>query len=188
MSPEVQVLALLAMLAEQTGEKVSQARSDFYAERLIPLGAGRVVEALKRMMDGAKRFPTVNEIKAELGEAPQTAEDKGREVADRIWVSLTRGWASSLSPAVQAERDTFVGPIGVEVVRQMGGWQRLGEVCMEDEETTRKAQWRETARIIAQKGGLGAAPQHERLAPAMQETLKIASRSFVDLSQPKENE
>lgn len=160
MTPGDEILALLHLLAEQSGEKVSPERLKFTFDRLDAIGHhDQVSAALEVLLEKSRRFPTVAEVKELLGLKPPSPEDKGREVADRIYQALSKPWEA-------AKRDEFVGPIGAEVVRLNGGWQRLGENVLEAEVTIHKAQWRETAANLARKGGLGAAPTFEMLPEA----------------------
>lgn len=160
---EDEIMKYLAMLADQSSENVSPSRLDFMLEKLTELGHhDQVCAALDALLETSRRFPTVGEVKTLLGLAPASPENKGREVAERIFGAITKGWGSSLRPEVHKQRDEFVGPIGVEVVRMAGGWPRLSEIKQEDA-TTHKAQWREFAAIIARKGGLGDAPQFSEL-------------------------
>lgn len=121
-------------------------------------------------------FPSIRQILELVGRAGESPQDKGREVAERIYHALGRPWSSE-------RRDEYVGPIGVEVVRLAGGWLRLGETVMEKDATTHKAQWREMARIVAEKQGLGAAPGFERLEPQA-EIKALAERHAVAPGRP----
>lgn len=153
-SHEARLIGLLVLLAEQSGEKVSESRMEFMARRLLPLGADRVCGALEKMLDKARRFPTVAEVKTELGivDAPVSDEDKGREVGERIWAALCK-WGSQLSR--WDEISTYIGPIGVEVVKMQGGWQAICDVATNDQAAALKAQWRGLAIILAAKGSRG---------------------------------
>ncbi len=179
------LMALLYLLAEQTGENVSAPRVKFYVERLAPLGAGRVVPVLQRMLDGARRFPTVNEIKAELGEAPESVEDRARQIAERIYTAIAKGWGSSRNADVIAHRDEFVGEAGVQVVRLLGGWDRLANSVMVEDATTHKAQWREFAAAILRRGpgGLDKGPGWDVVGPG-EDLFKLPS--VIDVAKLEE--
>lgn len=188
MEPSTRIMKMLAMLADQTGEKVSQERSDFYAERLLPLGADQVCEALSRMLETCRRFPTVGEIKSEMGVGEPTDDDKGREVAERIYNAIVRiGSINGTGEHAKQRRDKLaemLGPVGHTVVEMQGGWNRLCEVVMEENATTWKAQWREFAAVIIRRGGdMSVAPQLEGrsfVAFALE-----AMPNVIDISAPR---
>ena len=118
-----------------------------------------------RVRDTCAEFPSIAKLRQLAGRGEMSVEDAGRDVAERIYTALTKGWASSLDPAVQAKRDAFVGPIGCEVVRLQGGWPHLGENVKTKDAVAWKAQWRELAAVVARKGpaALDQGPQWDRL-------------------------
>jgi hypothetical protein len=146
------LIALLVLMAEQSGEKVSDPRMEFMVRRLLPLGADRVCHALEGLLETSRRFPTVAEVKTAMGITEQTDEDKGREVGERMWAALCR-WGSQMSR--WDEIAGYIGPIGVEVVKMQGGWQAICEVATNDQAATFKAQWRGLAAVLAAKGERG---------------------------------
>src|SRR5689334_17808421 len=87
---EKHVVALLGLLAEQSGEKVSDARLEFIARKLTELGANESCIALNKMLETARRFPTVAEVKALMGLAEPTARDYGNELAGVILNTIAR--------------------------------------------------------------------------------------------------
>jgi hypothetical protein len=158
MTPGNEMMGLLAMLAKRSGENVSPELLEFTFRKLAAIGNDeKVCVALEALLENGRRFPTVGEVKDLLGLKASSPEDKGREVAERIYQALGKPWPHVV-------RDDYVGPIGVEVVKMAGGWSRLGENVMEKDATTHKAQWRELATIVARRGGLGAAPQFDSLS------------------------
>ena len=171
------VLMMLAVMAEQSGEQVSEARIEFVARRLEPYGLERVVETLEKMVDTHRRFPTVGEIKQAMGVSEQSNEDKGREVGELIWAAICRfGSVMSRWPEIAAA----IGPIGVEVVKRQGGWMTICEIATNDNATTLKAQWRELAQVLARKpvGELDVPPDFTRLPEAAQKELALLVDKF----------
>lgn len=172
MEPNVKVLALLAMLAEQTGEKISEARGEFMVAKLLPLGAQAVCQTLEAMLETARRFPTVGEIKAAMGLAQMSDQEAGRAVGERIYAAIAR------YGDCRADRQRiwdFIGPIGLEVVRLQGGWDHLCATVQEDDATTWKAQWRELATIVAKQGPNAAPPQYDRLRGEVRQALALVT-------------
>lgn len=149
MNPEKRMLMLLALLAEQAGEQVSETRIDFMRRRLAELGAENVCIALEQMLESARRFPTIAEVKAAMGIRELSNEEKGREVGERIWAALCR-WGSQMSrwPEIAA----YIGPIGEEVVKMQGGWIAICDTATNDQAAAFKAQWRGLASVLAAKG------------------------------------
>ena len=136
-------MALLKMMASRSGDNISPALLDFTARKLAAIGDDeRVCAALEALLETGRRFPTVGEVKELLGLKPPSPDDKGREVADRIYFALSKPWKVK-------RRDDYVGPIGVEIVNLNGGWARLGENVMEAEarRSTRRsgARWRSSS-------------------------------------------
>ena len=152
MSDAKRMMMLLAMLAEQAGERVSEGRIEFMVGRLAQLDHGAVCAALEALLESARRFPTIEEIKSAMGIRAETDGDKARDAAERIYTALCRGWASALNREVMAKRDEFAGPVALEVVRLQGGWQNISNVVTEENAATWKAQWRGLAETIIRKG------------------------------------
>lgn len=159
MTPKQKFLVLLAMTAKQTSEQLDEIRAEFYRERLEPLGYDRANEALSRLLESARRFPTVAEIKAAMGVTDASDDDKAREVGERIWGAIGKyGYQVSVSGQIRV--NDYLGPIGVEVARMQGGWNTICEIATMDNGATLKAQWRELAAVIIrkQRGGRLEAP------------------------------
>lgn len=135
-------------------------------------------QVFRKATDTCTEFPSIAKLKELAGRKPQSLEDAGRDVAERIYASLTRGWASSLTAEVQARRDAYVGPIGVEVVRQQGGWLHLSDVVQTKEAVGWKSQWRGLAEVIARRGPsqLDHGPQWDRLEKPRPEILALLKK------------
>ncbi len=104
-------------------------------------------------------FPSIRQVLELAGHGEPSNEDKGREVAERIWAAIDRfGSQYAETTHRHAEINASIGPIGVEVVRMSGGWNQLCAIATYDNATTIKAQWREMAAAVARKGAAGGAP------------------------------
>lgn len=183
----MQILQRLAMLAEQSGENVSEPRLEFMARRLLTLNAPDVCTVLEGMLETQRRFPTVGEIKAAMGITDVSDEDKAREVAERIWGGIAK-IGSIIGRGVLACDDSgkiliengdvvivpdpkwkrlaeHLGPIGLAVVNAQGGWSRICDTATDDNATTLKAQWREFAAVLIRKARAGTTDEAPDFAP-----------------------
>lgn len=151
MTPSQKVAALLGLLAEQAGEKVTEARIVWLAERLLPLGPVEVAKALERMLDSARRFPTVAEVKAEMGIAEPTARDEALLVADTILSAITKyGYSNSRRHLAAVE--WALGPSIWELVKRQGGWNAVCERTDDGETGIFRAQVRDLAESYLKTG------------------------------------
>lgn len=140
------IIVILAMFAEASGEKVSKERLKFTAERLMALEqTGDVVQALARMLESSRRFPTVAEVKAEMGVADATPRDEANQIADRIIAAM--GKFGEIPPGnVTTARalEHALGESAWTCVERMGGWTMLLDRASENVGVLR-AQIRDTA-------------------------------------------
>jgi len=170
------IVALLTMLAEQCGAKVSDNRLAFYANELSPHGAVPVCNTLKAMNRSATRFPTVAEIEKAMGvgASPLDTEQLARDTAERIYVAIGKRRAQGWDKA-----QIDIGDVGVATVELLGGWKLLCETTREDQAPTLKAQWRGVAEITAERmkrgEDLSRAPELAPAATAMLEGMKRAN-------------
>lgn len=155
-----QVIGMLAILAEQCSEKASDQRLAWMAQKLVVHGLQPCATAIEALMSSARRFPTVSEIEREMGVGAASVDSEaiGREIADKIYTAMRKlgAWKDR-----RHRVDEFLGPVGVEVVRQLGGWEYLCATTHEDDIPILKAQWRESAIGIAERikrGDLNAVP------------------------------
>jgi hypothetical protein len=157
---ETHILMLLAMFAEQSGENVSETRLEFLARKLIPLGIPEVCRALEKMLESARRFPTVDEVKRALGKADLSAESEGRLLAETVANAI--GKYGSLQPgnvkgALAIEQ--AIGPSAWGVVLRAGGWNAVVDRMGENPAAFR-AQMRDMATALLESGAVprGAVP------------------------------
>lgn len=198
---EAQILMRLALLAEQCGEQVSEARAEFMARRLVPLGTDAVCRVLEDLLETARKFPTVGEVKAAMGVSEPTDEDKAREVAERLWGAISKYGRLNSIPCVLGFQDNdtekpiyrkddrweritaYIGPIGEEVAKLQGGWNRICDVATNDNATTLRAQWRELAIVLIKKqrrgGDLDTPPDFGALPQPARKELKSLEARFT---------
>lgn len=181
------LLLLLAVMAEQSGEPVSEMRIEMVARRLEPLGIDAVCQALEKLVDSSRRFPTVAEVKAAMGLTDISDEDRAREVGERIYAGIAR-FGSLLPGSASAARrwqeiEAFLGPIGTEVVRMQGGWNALCELATNANAPTLKSQWRELAGVLVRKakaGDLETPPSFAAALPAaVRHEIKALEAKFT---------
>lgn len=131
------------------------------------LSSVELTTVYKKALSTLDQFPSIREL-LEISGA-QSAEDSGREVAERIFAGLGKfgdlngpsgeiKWSEKIAP--------FIGPIGVEVVKLQGGWNYLCSNVYSEQAPTWKAQWRGLAETLARKGSLGESPQWDSLPPS----------------------
>lgn len=101
--------------------------------------------ALNRLIK-EDHFPSIKEVELALG-AGVTPQDDGIVIAGKIVAAISRfGWSGP------EEARAMIGPVGWEVVQLSGGWAQVCNVSDEDL-GIQKAQWRETARALLERGG-----------------------------------
>lgn len=148
------VIALLAMLAEQSGEKVSEQRLEFTSERLRQYDVEQVCRALMRMVETARRFPTVGEIKAAMGVAEPTGQDEARMIAEAIMTGIRKfGYVDAGNKKTPQAIRLAIGEAAWDLVTSVGGWNAVIERATENEMACR-AQLRDLAEANLKSGGI----------------------------------
>ncbi len=147
------ILMLLAMMAEQSGEKVSEMRIDFLGTSLLEVApAEKIVEALSRLLRSSRRFPTVGEVEAEMGLAAPTAKDEALLIADTIIGAAIRfGWLQPDYLEGAKAREACVGQAAWAVITKQGGWNNLLDRLGENQMALR-AQLRDLAESYLKTG------------------------------------
>lgn len=144
------IVQMLALFAEQTGEKVSPMRLEFMTRSLVPLGPNAVITALERMLESARRFPTVQEIKDAMGLGEPTARDIGNDIAALMLGAMSKVGIPVSTRGIAA-RDALLGPAALFVVEKMGGWNLAVDQAGENLAAFR-AQVRDLAESYARQG------------------------------------
>lgn len=146
MNYEIQFLKLLGLIAEQTETRLSDARVEFYRAALKEIGWERVCNGLVELLESAKYFPTVAEIKEVCHAGNPDLYGDPVMISDRIVQAMTQYGTRGNNATKIAE---LVGGVGVELISRMGGWQQLCDMVQSyDALTTHKAQWRLSAQAI----------------------------------------
>lgn len=125
------ITVLLRHLAEQAHETVSDARMALVAERLMPYGSERVCEALVKLLDSSRRFPTVDEVRAAMGEATASGRDIGMQVANLLLDGVRR-YGEATNPRTAAAIERALGETAWRVVTALGGWNAVVEAAGAD--------------------------------------------------------
>jgi len=115
------IMIRLALLAEQSGEKVSEVRLEYTAEKLFPLGCADVCAALEKLLESSRRFPTIEEIKRAMGLAEPTGRDLGNRIANLIIRAMGKYGSLNSDKHREAVR-LAVGPVVWDIVDKLGGW------------------------------------------------------------------
>lgn len=159
-----QVLIMLAMLAEQSGEKVSEGRVDFVGQSLLQVAPPeQIIIALNKLLRSSRRFPTVGEVEEVMGVAQPTAKDEALQIADCVIQAAIRfGWLQPDYVEGAKARELAVGPAGWEVIKRQGGWNNLLERLGENQMALR-AQLRDIAQTYLKTGII--APGGTPIAP-----------------------
>lgn len=180
------IVGLITILAEQTREQVGRERMLFMAEALLEQGVERAVPALKSMIRKCRHFPTIADIEKEMGTDEPDEAEKAREVGERVYAAVCK-WGSA---AKLEQLETFLGPIGLEVVKLQGGWQSICNVLTYDNAGQLKAQWRELAEVLVTKQRRGIpldqAPRFDLLPSPLTDAFRTieAGQKIVSIAPP----
>lgn len=181
---EGQVLVMLAMLAEQSGEVVSETRLDYVGQRLIQLGTPtEVCAALEALIESSRRFPTIADVREAMGVADPTARDAALMLADRVLAGISR--YGELQPGnVKGARaiEAALGPAAWELVQRQGGWNAV--VDRAGQAGTFKAQIRDAAESYLKCGVISRDDVTGEKLPSHFEALTAAEKKSKMLAAP----
>lgn len=182
---EEKIMVMLAMLAQQSGEEVSRERLKFTYERTENIPLDVLLGGLNTLLERAKKFPTVVEIRESCGIMAQktiSARDVASQIANRIWECVcTIGTICGTSRFQTLEEK--LGDTGMQVVRMSGGWNHLVDACASGEKTSHVAQWRDLAESIL----AGVNKSHYALPDAHREALGANSPKLLSVAPEIEN-
>lgn len=147
---QLSIIQVLGLFAEQTGESVSSTRLEFMTRRLVPLGTDAVIAALEKMLEKARRFPTIQEIKDTMGLGEPTARDIGNDIAALMLGAMGKVGVPVSASGIAA-RDALLGPAALYVAEKMGGWSLAVDQAGENLAAFR-AQVRDLAESYARQG------------------------------------
>lgn len=151
MTPQENIAALLAILAEQSGENVSENRVNFTFGRLQEFPPAKVCEALLSLIETSRRFPTVGEIKNRMGMGEPTERGEAVMIVDRIFAGMRKFGAEPPSARVMDQLRAFIGEGAWRVVNSNGGWQLVCERAGENASAL-TAQIRDSAEAMIRCG------------------------------------
>lgn len=169
------------MLAEQCKEQVSQQRIVFMVQQLTPLGESEVVTALTKLLESARRFPTIAEIKEQMGLAGATPRDAANEIASVILTTVARVGVP-VGPSGVRARDGMLGDAALFIVDKLGGWNTVVDQAGENV-TALRAQIRDLAEGYIRSGHV--VPDGPRQLPSYGAALALAERPAPTLPAPK---
>lgn len=144
------ILVILRLIAEQSGEGVSDARLKFVSERLLPYGTERVCDALTKLLDSSRRFPTVDEVRTAMGEASLSGRDVGMQIANLLLDGVRR-FGEATNPRTAAAIERALGETAWRVVTALGGWNAVVEAAAGEHF---RAQVRDLVDSLVKTGGL----------------------------------
>lgn len=177
------IMIRLALLAEQSGEKVSEVRLEYTAEKLFPLGCADVCAALEKLLESSRRFPTIEEIKRAMGLAEPTGRDLGNRIANLIIRAMGKYGSLNSDKHREAVR-LAVGPVAWDIADKMGGWN----LCCDrsaDNMAAFIAQTRDLVESYSASGMIeaGAVPD---FLPSLGQALVIAEEKLSQIEQRPE--
>lgn len=183
------LLMLLAMLAEQSGENVSETRIEFVARRLMELAPlPDLCRAIEKMLDSARKFPTVEEVKRALGKVDPSAADEGRLLSETLASAVAK--YGSLQPgnvkgALAIEQ--AIGPAAWEVVLRAGGWNTIVDRMGENASAFR-AQMRDLATSLLETGAIPRGKVPEKLPSHAASLTAVANHPQLEACERAELE
>lgn len=190
MEPFSELLILLGLLAQQSGENVSPERIEFTARKLFPLGVREVCSALERMLESSRRFPTVAEVKAEMGMAELSSDDEARLIADAIMNAVRKfGEIPPGNIVTPYAVEIALGEAAWQVVGRSGGWNAVVERSAN--ETAFRAQIRDVTSAYLRTGTVerGTLPEKQMGAhEAVGEAKKMFQRLLPESPKMTEGE
>lgn len=153
--------------------------AEVWYEELGSLSLEQLMHVYQTCVRSLDAFPSIRQALEFAGAAEASPDDKGRQVADLIYTAIGKfgSIVGSMERAAAKKLtiEQFVGPIGSEVIRLQGGWNRICEIVDYDNAPTMKAQWRGLAASLARSGKLGdtsVPPDFARLPEATVAILK----------------
>jgi hypothetical protein len=140
--------ALFVATALYFNQDIADAALGLYIDDLEDLPFPEVAQALKDIRRNPKttRCPLPSAIRANLN--PESdPESEATLLASRIVGLVVR-----IGPYASSSARLAMGPVAWEVVHMEGGWESVCQSLTYDNMTTMKAQWRNTARALLERG------------------------------------
>jgi len=154
MSKQAEIMKLIAALAEYYDKVLSPGQLKAYTEDLMCLEPAQLSQAVLTYRNDPRhdRFPLPVKLKAMVG-AVMDPESEGVQIAGRILAAITQ-----IGPYQAQRARESIGEIGWQVVQMEGGWMQLCEI-QTDDIPIRKAQWRQLAKSLCERGSRQTFPQ-----------------------------
>ena len=150
-----QLKALYVATSMYFGQKLPDEVFTLYVEDLADLPFVDCAQALKDLRRDPKtvRCPLPSAIRAKL--TPESnPESEAIILAGRI-----SGAIAKFGPYRSTEARAYLGPVAWEVVMSEGGWESVNQITFDDL-GTRRAQWRNLAKVLVERGGSDQSENH----------------------------
>lgn len=159
-----EIMKLLFGLGEYYDKKLTPEQLEMYSHDLAHLTPDELRFAiLKYRSDGRnERFPLPAKL-LEIVKPTETELDLGQEVASKVI-----GAVSKFGSYRGAEARTWIGEIGWECVKRMGGWVTICAELTEENKGTFFAQIRGLAQTLNKQAKAGTLDQPRDFAPAIE--------------------
>lgn len=167
LTPKQLFQAMLLSMAKMTNTALDETIVMMYDQELSPLGYDKVTQAMRKMfadLNSRKPMPSINEIKAQMIDAPMDNKLRAHEIVMRIEGRLlTR-------PGVDP-----VCEIGEEVVRRHGGWSAMH--CELTQLPFELKRWKDTALAILENPDF----KSSRFAQIEGKTKEVLDKLFLEM-------
>ena len=143
-----QLLSLFVGMSAYYGQEIPDPALRLYVDDLDDLPFDRVAWALKELRRDPKttRCPLPAVIRAKLNPEADP-ESEATLIASRIV-----GCVAKIGPYRSVEARMALGPVGWAVIQMEGGWESVCENLTYDKMGTLKAQWRNLAKVLIDRG------------------------------------
>jgi len=147
---------------------------DLYWEALKNSKEG-ALEAAMRVFFTSNRWPSIDDIQAQMGEKTESLEDRARKVALEITDQITkRGYMA------EKEVMQILSPVAQAVVLRNGGWVRICDVDDVNKLPWKQKDWMREALDIISTGRLGdligTSPTSLKIVAAVTECIRDTSK------------
>lgn len=151
----------LGVIAELCQFELKEEIISLYCHHIGKIGFDRGTQALHEIVKSCrpgKPFPSIDDIVKAAGADDESDDSRAVEAASRIIGAVSR-YGDSRYAVVE----DYIGPLGWEVVQKAGGWRAVCETLTNNNLTTMRAQFRESALSLCHRARRGLAD----IAPAL---------------------
>lgn len=179
MDKRAEIASLVTALAEYYDKPISPTQIAAYTEDLLDMDPAELGLSIVAYRNDPRndRFPLPVKLKAAAGRV-SNPEDEAVQIAGRIV-----GAISKFGPYQSEKARESIGEIGWQVVQMDGGWMAVCET-QTDDVPIRRAQWRNLAKSLFEKGTRESLQQ---IANQAKGTLNLTAFGGVLKSLPKES-